>query len=227
MTELKKMKKTVIQDEEMSKVYDFFLKNKNLIFAVIIIIALGIVSYNYYQSSLVEKEKLAAESLFSLKNDFNDSKYDEVISTGLLKSEEFSSNKEAGDILLYVARAYIEIDKKEFALKTLQQCIKSYGSDELVGYNCNYLMAGLYIDQWLEKKDNSLALLAASLYEKAGNSNNKILKESCTYLAADSYAKAGENEKAKNLLQPLYDKGTNLEYKLRNKVKALYKSVSK
>ncbi len=227
MAGLKKMNKTGIQDEDMSKVYEFFNKNKNLIFGVIIIIALSIVGYNYMESNQLKQEKLAAEALFTLKNDFADKKYEEVITAGLEKSKEFSSNKEAGDILLYVAKSYIQTDKKEFALKTLQDCVKSYGSDDLIGYNCNYIMAGLYIDQWLEKRDNSLALLAASLYEKAGNSNNKIFKDLCDYLAADSYAKVGENDKAKKLIQPLFDKGTKLEYKLRTKVKELYTKVSK
>jgi len=225
MAGLKKMNKTGIQDEDMSKIYEFFNKNKNLIFAVIVIVALGIVGYNYYESNVVKQEKLAAEALFTLKNEYADKKYDEVITKGLEQSKEFSSNKEAGNILLYVAKAYIQTDQKEFALKTLQECVKNYGSNDLIGYNCNYIMGGLYIDQWLEKKDNSLALLAASLYEKAGNSNNKIFKETCTFLAADSYFKAGDNDKAKTLIKPLFDKGTKLEYKLRNKVKELYNKV--
>ena len=87
------------------------------------------------------------------------------------------------------------------------------------------MLAGIYMDKYSVKQEQSFALKAASYYEQAAKSCDKVFQDDSIYRAAESYLKAGDSSKAKSVLKPLHDKVEEIQYTMKDKVKKLYKKM--
>lgn len=213
------------ENEEMIKLYAFFNKNKNKILFAVIAIAAIILGFNWYSQDQMKTRQKVADKLFIMQQDFNNGAYEKVISQGEEIGRKFSGFEQAGDMQILFAKALLKSGNKDKAETVLVKVISDNGNNGLIVYSGNYMLAGIYMDKYSVAKDQSFALKAAGFYEKAGKSCDNVFQDDSIYRAAESYLKAGESEKAKLVLKPLYEKVEEIQYTMRDKVKKLYKKM--
>ncbi|HXK49280.1 MAG TPA: hypothetical protein PKW56_02350 [Clostridiales bacterium] len=212
------------ENEEMMAVYEFLKKYRNHITAIVVMIAVIIISVNVYASNK-EKNKLAsADKLFEIQKAFYDGNDDLVISKGPAYIDTFSGFDSAGDILILVARSYMRKNSSDEAIKLLENN-RSVTVNETFKFSVNNLLGGLYMDKWLTEKKPELAEKAGEYYMKAAYADRELHRDRTLYYAGNSFIQAGKIEKAKKALKPLYDNSRELEYKLREQVKYLYENL--
>ena len=212
------------ENEEMMAVYEFFRKYKNHIAAVIVIIAVVIISVNLYSSNKEKNKLVAADKLFEIQKAFQIGDDDSVISKGPEYIDKYSGYEPAGDILIMLARSYMRKNNTEEAVRVLENN-KSLTKNETFRFSVYNLLGGLYMDKWIAEKKPELAEKAGEYYMKAAYADRELHKERSLYYAGNSFVQAGNIEKAKKALKPLYDNSRELEYKLREQVKYLYENL--
>ncbi|NOR45215.1 MAG: hypothetical protein GQ534_06465 [Candidatus Delongbacteria bacterium] len=213
------------ENEEMEKTFDFLQKNKNMIFTLIASIAVIIILVNLYKSNEVKTKVIASDKLYEVNKAFQDKEYAKVIELGPNYLEKYSGYGAAGDIMIITAQAFIREGKTDEAISLLE---KNMGSNTVHGpteFAANNILGGLYMDKWFETKDSKLAEKAGKYYNNAAIADNGFHKNKGLYLAANSYSKAGNTAKAKELLKPLYENDKDVDYQLKQKIKFLYEGL--
>ncbi len=214
------------ENEEMAKTFDYLQKNKNLIYTIIASIAVIIILANWYSSNEAKTKVIASDKLYAVNKAFNDKDYAKVIEIGPDYLEKYSGYGPAGDIMIITSQAYIKEGKVDEALSLLED---NMGSNTIYGpteFAANSILAGLYIDKWFDSKDTKFAETAGKHYHKAALADNGYHKDKSLYLAADSYSKAGNIAKAKELLKPLYENDKDIDYQLKRKIVFLYEGLN-
>ncbi|MDA3838849.1 MAG: hypothetical protein PF574_07705 [Candidatus Delongbacteria bacterium] len=213
------------ENEEMEKTFDFLQKNKNMIYTLIASIAVIIILVNVYKSNEAKTKVIASDKLYEINKAFQDKEYVKVIELGPNYLEKYSGYGAAGDIMIITAQAFVKEGKSDKAISLLE---KHMGSNTVYGpteFAANNILGGLYMDKWLETKDSKLADKAGKYYNNAAISDDGFHKDKSLYLAADSYSKAGNITKAKELLKPLYENSKDIDYQLKQKINFLYEGL--
>ncbi|MDA3886275.1 MAG: tetratricopeptide repeat protein [Candidatus Delongbacteria bacterium] len=213
------------ENEEMGKTFDFLQKNKNMIYTLIASIAVIVIVVNFYQSNVAKTKIIASDKLYEVNNAFQEKEYAKVIELGPNYIEKYSGYGAAGDIMVITAQAFVREGKTDEAISLLE---KNMGSNSVHGpieFAANNILGGLYIDKWFETNDSKLAEKAGKYYNNAAIVDNGFHKDRALYLAADSYSKAGNITKAKELLKPLYENNRDIDYQLQQKIVFLYEGL--
>lgn len=210
--------------EEMMVAYDFFKKNMNKIAGGLILIAALIVGYNLYKSSYESNKVLAAEKMYDISKAYQTNDNETVISKGEEYIDKFSGYDSTGDIVVFVARAHIRQNNTDQAIKVLEDNMNT-SDNSTFRFSVFNILGGLYMDKWLMEKNAALAEKAGEYYLKAAYSDRGLQKERTLYHAGNSFAQAGNLQKARETLKPLYENSIDLEYQLREKVKYLYENI--
>ncbi|MBN2858417.1 MAG: tetratricopeptide repeat protein [Candidatus Delongbacteria bacterium] len=210
--------------EEMMVAYDFFKKNMNKIIGTLIVIAALIVGYNLYRSSYESNKVLAAEKMYEISKAYQTYDNDTVISKGEEYIDKFSGYDSTGDIVIFVARAYIRKDNTDQAISILEKNMNT-SKNSTFKFSVFNILGGLYMDKWIMEKNPALAEKAGEYYLKAAYSDRGLQKDRTLYNAGNSFVQAGKTDKAKDTLKPLYENSAELEYQLREKVKYLYENI--
>lgn len=213
------------ENEEMEKTFDFLQKNKNMIFAIIASIAVIVILVNFYNSNIAKTKLIASDKLYEVNEAYQNKDYAKVIELGPNYIEKYSGYGAAGDIMVITAQSYIKEGKVDEALSLLEN---NMGSNSIYGpvkFAANNILGGLYIDKWSETKNSEFAEKAGKYYSSAAIADDGFHKDKNLYLAADSYTKAGNTNKAKELLKPLYE-SKDVDYQLKQKIKFLYEGLN-
>jgi len=212
------------ENEEMMAVYEFFKKYRNHITALVVVIAVVIISVNIYSSNKAKNKLISADRLFEIQKAFYNGNDDLVISKGPEYVDKFSGFEPAGDILIMVARSHMRKNDNDKAIKLLESN-RSLTANETFRFSVYNLLGGLYMDKWLTEKKPELAEKAGEYYMKAAFADRELHRDRSLYYAGNSFIQAGNIEKAKKALKPLYENSRELEYKLREQVKYLYENL--
>ena len=210
--------------EEVMVAYDFFKKNMNKIVGTIVVIAALIIAYSLYTSSYESNKVLAAEKMYEISKAYQSYENDTVISKGEDYISKFSGFDSTGDIVIFVARAYIRKDNTDQAISILEKNINA-SKNSTFKFSVFNILGGLYMDKWIMEKNPALAEKAGEYYLKASYADRGLQKERTLDNAGNSFVQAGDAEKAKETLKPLYENSRDLEYQLREKVKYLYENL--
>ena len=213
------------ENEEMEKTFDFLQKNKNMIFTLIASVAVIIILVNLYKSNEAKTKVIASDKLYEVNKAYQDKEYAKVIELGPNYLETYSGYGAAGDIMIITAQAFIKEGQMDEAISLLEKNMRSntvYGATK---FSVNNILGGLYIDKWFETKDSNLAEKSGKYYSNAAIADNGFHKDKSLYLAANSYVKAGNSAKAKELLKPLYENDKDIDYQLKQKIAFLYEGL--
>ncbi|MBN2789040.1 MAG: hypothetical protein JXR69_02480 [Candidatus Delongbacteria bacterium] len=213
------------QNEEMGKTYEFMLKNKNLLLVLVASVAVLIIIMNLYKSNVAKTTAIAADKLYEVSKAFQDKDYAKVIELGPGYVEKYSGYGSAGDILIITSQALLKEGKVDEAKEILEKNLGSYKDFGPIEFAANNILGGIYLDKWSESKDPKMAEKSAKYYYKAAIADNGFHKDKSLYLSADSYVKAGNITKAKELLKPLYE-DKEVEYQLKQQIKFLYEGLN-
>lgn len=210
--------------EEMMVAYDFFKKNMNKIVGVLILIAVLIIGYNLYKSNYESGKVTAAEKMYEISKAYQAYENDTVISKGEEYIDKFSGYDSTGDIVIFVARAYIRQNNTDQAISVLEKNMNT-SKNTTFKFSVFNILGGLYMDKWIMEKNPALAEKAGEYYLKAAYSDRGLQKDRTLYNAGNSFVQAGKVEKARETLKPLYENSRDLEYQLREKVRYLYENL--
>lgn len=212
------------ENEEMSKAFDFIQKNKNMIFTIIASIAVIVIVVNLYSSNKVKTKSIVADKLYEVSKAYTDKDYAKVIELGPDFVGKYSGYSSAGDIMIITAQAFLKEGKIDEAKSFLENNIGSNSDYGPIKFAANNILGGIYIDKWSKTKDVKFAEKAGKYYNAAALADNGFHKDKSLYLAADSFTKAGNIKKAKELLKPLYE-DKDVDYQLKQQIKFLYEGL--
>lgn len=212
------------ENEEMEKTFDFIQQNKNMIFVIIASVAVIVILINFYNSNKANTKLIVADKLYEVNKAYMDKDYAKVIELGPNYLDKYSGYSSAGDIMIITAQAYLKEGKVEEALTLLENNMGSNTIHGPIKYSANNILGGIYIDKWAETKDLKFAEKAGKYYNAAAIADDGFHKDKSQYLAADSYTKAGNITKAKELLKPLYE-NKDVDYQLKQQIKFLYEGL--
>ncbi len=179
-------------------------KNVTIISAVILVVIVSALVYNYFHTQTLEKSStLLGEAQVEYQN-MSLAKAERLL---VRLMDEYSGSNDAAQGRFLLGNIYYQQNKTELAKEQYEEFIDSYsGSDILTasGY-AGYAAC-------LEREKNYAN--AAEYYIKARNSNRDFIEAAnYLYLAALNYIQAGEYDNARNSLQELLDNYENSERK--------------
>ncbi len=210
--------------EEAALAYNFIKEHKNLITSFLIAVAAIIIFVNIFRSNYEAKRILAADKLFEINLAFNNGDDRAVISNAPSYIKKFSSFDQAADILLILVMSYIRENNPDQAISTLERNL-NISKNSVFKFSAYSILGGLYMDKWLIEEDPALAEKAGNYYIKASKSDSRFDDFRILYKAGNSFAEAGNIERAKEILKPLYDNSQTIDPGLRDQIKFLYENI--
>jgi tetratricopeptide (TPR) repeat protein len=178
--------------EQLSRSEEFLNKNKNLVIAVVVGIAVlisGLLGYNYYMDN---QNNLAQAEMFNAVFEFDNEEYEKALGDGfsygfLYIIDEYKGTKAANLASYYAGVIYLQQGEFEKSIENL----KKFSADDIA---VNARALSLIGDAYMELGNNTEA---ASYYTKAAGFNpNKFFTPTYLMKAALAYEKLGENKKA-------------------------------
>lgn len=171
-------------------------KNVTIITAVILIVIVSALIYNYYHAQTLEKSStLLGEAQIEYQN-MSLAKAEKLLVRLL---DEYSGSNAAAQGNFLLGNIYYQQNKNELAKESYMEFIESYSGSEILtasGY-AGYAAC-------LERENNYTE--AAEYYMKARNSNKDFIEAAdYLYLAALNYIQAEQYDNARNSLQLLLD----------------------
>lgn len=178
--------------EQFSRTEEFLATNKNIVFGVVIGLALlvaGLLGYNYHMDN---QNNIAQTEMFQAVFDFDNEEYEKALgdsfSYGFLYIIDEYGRTKAGNLARYYA-GVIYMQQGEFD-KAIEQ-LKKFSSGDIA---VNARALSLVGDAYMELGNTTEA---ASFYMKAANDKpNKFFTPTYLMKAAVAYEKLGDNKKA-------------------------------
>jgi predicted negative regulator of RcsB-dependent stress response len=188
-----------LQEQVIGRTETFAKNNKNVLYAVLIIIALGVGGFLFYQSNLETQDKAAQLELFPAIFFFEQDSLSKAVNgdgntTLGLKAivEEYGSTKSGNLAKIYLGTYQLRSGEFDNAIATL----KDFSSSDFLVQARVYSLIG---DAYLEKGETASAI---DFYKKATDYNtNKVLSIDYLFKLATAYKAKGDNKAAKDVYQ--------------------------
>lgn len=188
-----------LQEQVLGRAETYATKHKNVLYAVLVMIAVGVGGFLFWQSNLEAQDKEAQVELFPAIFYFEQDSLSKAINgdgntTLGLKAivEQYGATKSGNLAKIYLGMAQLRKGEFDAALATL----KDFSSNDLLIQARVYSLVG---DAYLEKGETANAI---TFYQKASDyKTNKILSVDYMFKLATAYKAKGDNQAAKGVYQ--------------------------